>query len=156
MVRHEAAEALGAIGDFAALDVLREYKSNSCVEVAETCELALQRLECLQNQALDVASSSAYDSIGAYNHTSSIFKEICKLQIQRRPPKRRALQSLAPRSSTRRDRFGIDTRRCLRCATSTAPSRSRRSIKVRNVFSVLSLFSSLFRLVLRGQRAVSA
>uniref|UniRef100_H3CCH9 Deoxyhypusine hydroxylase n=1 Tax=Tetraodon nigroviridis TaxID=99883 RepID=H3CCH9_TETNG len=48
MVRHEAGEALGAIGDPAVLDLLKEYSQDPVVEVAETCQLALRRLEWLQ------------------------------------------------------------------------------------------------------------
>lgn len=48
MVRHEAGEALGAIGDPVVLDLLREYVEDPVVEVAETCQLAVRRLEWLQ------------------------------------------------------------------------------------------------------------
>lgn len=48
MVRHEAGEALGAIGDPSVIPILEEY-SNDCVpEVAETCQLALCRLQWLK------------------------------------------------------------------------------------------------------------
>ncbi|XP_075901506.1 deoxyhypusine hydroxylase [Nelusetta ayraudi] len=48
MVRHEAGEALGAIGDPVVLDLLREYVKDPVIEVAETCQLAVRRLEWLQ------------------------------------------------------------------------------------------------------------
>lgn len=48
MVRHEAGEALGAIGDPVVLDLLREYVEDPVIEVAETCQLAVRRLEWLQ------------------------------------------------------------------------------------------------------------
>lgn len=48
MVRHEAGEALGAIGDPVVLDLLREYVEDPVIEVAETCQLAVHRLEWLQ------------------------------------------------------------------------------------------------------------
>lgn len=135
MVRHEAAEALGAIGDLAAIDILREYKSSSCVEVAETCELALQRLECVQKQTLDVASSSAYDSIGAY--ASCFYFCTVDMQIPRRQPPQRVSQSSARHSSTRHGPCGSGTRRCLLFVTSTVTSRSRRLIKVcKSLFSI--------------------
>lgn len=51
MVRHEAGEALGAIGDPTVEDVLRKYSQDPCVDVAETCQLALGRLEWLQTSA---------------------------------------------------------------------------------------------------------
>lgn len=49
MVRHEAGEALGAIGDTVVLDLLKEYSQDPVIEVAETCQLAVRRLEWLQN-----------------------------------------------------------------------------------------------------------
>ncbi|XP_070817541.1 deoxyhypusine hydroxylase [Chaetodon trifascialis] len=49
MVRHEAGEALGAIGDPVVLDLLKEYSEDPVIEVAETCQLAVHRLEWLQS-----------------------------------------------------------------------------------------------------------
>ncbi|XP_049577054.1 deoxyhypusine hydroxylase [Syngnathus scovelli] len=49
MVRHEAGEALGAIGSPSVLDLLKAYSQDPVIEVAETCQLALRRLEWLQN-----------------------------------------------------------------------------------------------------------
>lgn len=49
MVRHEAGEALGAIGDPVVLDLLRDYSQDPVTEVAETCQLAVCRLEWLQS-----------------------------------------------------------------------------------------------------------
>ncbi|XP_042339936.1 deoxyhypusine hydroxylase [Plectropomus leopardus] len=49
MVRHEAGEALGAIGDPAVLDLLKEYSQDPVIEVAETCQLAVRRVEWLQS-----------------------------------------------------------------------------------------------------------
>nr|NVI76158.1 nero [Cucujiformia] len=48
MVRHEAAEALGAIGSERAIDVLEKFKNDSAIEVAETCQLALERINWLK------------------------------------------------------------------------------------------------------------
>ncbi|XP_007949213.1 deoxyhypusine hydroxylase [Orycteropus afer afer] len=48
MVRHEAGEALGAIGDPEVLEILKQYSMDPVVEVAETCQLAVRRLEWLQ------------------------------------------------------------------------------------------------------------
>lgn len=47
MCRHEAAEALGAIGDEGCLDVLRELRDEASeVDVVrETCEIAVARIE---------------------------------------------------------------------------------------------------------------
>ncbi|XP_008546780.1 deoxyhypusine hydroxylase [Microplitis demolitor] len=49
MVRHEAGEALGAIGDESVIPVLEEYSKDPVVEVAETCQLALNRIKWLKN-----------------------------------------------------------------------------------------------------------
>ncbi|KAL1864249.1 deoxyhypusine hydroxylase [Diaporthe australafricana] len=47
MVRHEAAEALGAIGHISNVDILCEYRDRKGenVAVVETCEIALDRIE---------------------------------------------------------------------------------------------------------------
>lgn len=45
MVRHEAGEALGAIGDKSALDILKKYCEHNIPEIAETCQLAVGLLQ---------------------------------------------------------------------------------------------------------------
>ncbi|XP_009076859.1 PREDICTED: deoxyhypusine hydroxylase, partial [Acanthisitta chloris] len=62
MVRHEAGEALGAIGNPNVLDILRRYSKDPVVEVAETCQLAVRRLEWLQENK-EKAGSSPYLSV---------------------------------------------------------------------------------------------
>ncbi|KAA0714143.1 Deoxyhypusine hydroxylase [Triplophysa tibetana] len=49
MVRHEAGEALGAIGNPKVLDLLKHHAEDPVIEVAETCQLAVRRLEWLMN-----------------------------------------------------------------------------------------------------------
>ena len=49
-VRHEAGEALGAIASPACLAPLRAHAGDACLEVAQTCQLALQRIEHFQAQ----------------------------------------------------------------------------------------------------------
>ena len=44
-VRHEAGEALGAIGTAECYELLRSYQDDACLEVAQTCQLALQRIQ---------------------------------------------------------------------------------------------------------------
>lgn len=51
MVRHEAAEALGAIGKENVIPILEEYKNDPVVELAETCQLALGRLLLPKDEA---------------------------------------------------------------------------------------------------------
>ena len=53
MVRHEASEALGAIGDRTALSVLEKFKDDKDTVVAESCEVALDLLEWVSSKKLD-------------------------------------------------------------------------------------------------------
>ena len=53
MVRHEAAEALGAIGDRTALDVLERFVDDDEVVIAESCEVALDLLEWVASKRVD-------------------------------------------------------------------------------------------------------
>ena len=47
MCRHEAAEALGALGDVGSLQVLRGFRDDEgeVAVVRETCEIAVERIE---------------------------------------------------------------------------------------------------------------
>lgn len=60
MVRHEAGEALGAIGTDACIPYLEQYVSDAFPEVRETCMLALQRI---QNRDTPKASDGRYASV---------------------------------------------------------------------------------------------
>lgn len=62
MVRHEAGEALGALGDASVVDLLAKYAEDPVIEVAETCQLALQRLKWSLNGGTQ-EESAIYDSI---------------------------------------------------------------------------------------------
>jgi deoxyhypusine monooxygenase len=53
MVRHEAAEALGAIGDRAALKTLEMFKYDTEIVVAESCEVAIDLLEWISGERFD-------------------------------------------------------------------------------------------------------
>nr|MBE5726523.1 nero [Cucujiformia] len=65
MVRHEAAEALGAIGSERALAYLQKYKNDPVTEVAQTCQLALDRINWLKcpNEESGKLSNSPYKSV---------------------------------------------------------------------------------------------
>ena len=52
MVRHEAAEALGAIGNLTAKPVLEAYLSDSFIEVSESCEVALDLLDWVTKSSI--------------------------------------------------------------------------------------------------------
>ncbi len=53
MVRHEAAEALGAIGDQVAMATLREFVNDESIVVAESCEVAIDLLDYVSSKRLD-------------------------------------------------------------------------------------------------------
>lgn len=61
MVRHEAGEALGAIGCSSVLDILHTYSSDPVLEVAETCQLATKRIQWVQ--ANRQYNKSVYDTV---------------------------------------------------------------------------------------------
>ncbi|CAO2641282.1 Deoxyhypusine hydroxylase [Lemmus lemmus] len=65
MVRHEAGEALGAIGNPEVLDLLRQYSTDPVPpsQVAETCQLAVGRLEWLQQHPGEAGSAGPYLSV---------------------------------------------------------------------------------------------
>lgn len=63
IVRHEAGEALGAIGDPDLKELLQKYQHDPSIEVAETCQIALSRLEWVNNIEEDNLSKSLYTSI---------------------------------------------------------------------------------------------
>jgi deoxyhypusine monooxygenase len=64
-VRHEAAEALGAIAAPDCLALLQQHSSDACQEVAETCQLALGRLRYLEQQAAAGAAASGQQADAA-------------------------------------------------------------------------------------------
>ncbi|NXU07268.1 DOHH hydroxylase, partial [Buphagus erythrorhynchus] len=59
---HSSGEALGAIGNPDVLDILKCYSQDPVVEVAETCQLAVRRLEWLQNNK-EKGGTSPYLSV---------------------------------------------------------------------------------------------
>lgn len=69
MVRHEAGEALGAIGDPTVLDLLRSYSKDPVVEVAETCQLAVGRIEWLQSEASKTEKFKGEDTFTSVDPT---------------------------------------------------------------------------------------
>ena len=53
MVRHEAAEALGASGDRAAIDTLMLYRDDPEPVISESCEVAIDLLEWVESKRLN-------------------------------------------------------------------------------------------------------
>lgn len=66
MVRHEAAEAMGAIGDAECMEMLEDYyKNDPALEIRQTCELAIERIkwENSEKAASEQLEKSAFTSI---------------------------------------------------------------------------------------------
>ncbi|KAM0734354.1 Deoxyhypusine hydroxylase [Formica fusca] len=63
MVRHEAGEALGAIGEPNVIPLLKKYRKDPVLEVAETCELALDRLKWLESNNIESLQKNPYSTI---------------------------------------------------------------------------------------------
>ena len=67
IVRHEAGEALGAIGDLSVLPLLRKHAQDPVKEVADTCDLAIKRLEYIQSgkadEEKDKLTKNPYESV---------------------------------------------------------------------------------------------
>lgn len=63
MVRHEAGEALGAIGTPDCLQPLMEHINDPCREVAETCQLALQKIQNLKDHPETSNEESPYYTV---------------------------------------------------------------------------------------------
>ena len=53
MVRHEAAEALGAIGNRSAMVTLEKFVNDEEIVVAESCEVAIDLLNWVSSKRLD-------------------------------------------------------------------------------------------------------
>lgn len=67
MVRHEAAEALGALGDKDSLEMLTNYFNDpqELIEIKQTCELAIERIKW-ENSKLskeEILQKSLYESV---------------------------------------------------------------------------------------------
>ncbi|KAI0317775.1 deoxyhypusine hydroxylase [Amylostereum chailletii] len=80
MVRHEAAEAMGAISSQTSLNILRKFSHDSDRAVRETCEIALARIEwdyseegLQQQQATLADETQTYTSIDPAPPTSGLF-----------------------------------------------------------------------------------
>ncbi len=53
MVRHEAAEALGAIGDRSAMTTLESFRNDAEAVISESCEVAIDLLDWVQSKSID-------------------------------------------------------------------------------------------------------
>ena len=63
-MRHEAGEALGAIGTPECIEPLRQHQHDAVLEVAETCQLALQRIKFFESaEGKQLIDNSPYQSV---------------------------------------------------------------------------------------------
>lgn len=62
LVRHESAEALGALGEETFLDLLIKHSTNEHVEIAETCQIAVDLIKW-KNKAESVCDKKLYLSV---------------------------------------------------------------------------------------------
>nr|BAN20673.1 conserved hypothetical protein [Riptortus pedestris] len=63
MVRHEAGEAIGAIGCESSLEILKKYANDPAPEISETCHLAIKRIEWLTTHPDIKYNKSVYSSV---------------------------------------------------------------------------------------------
>lgn len=63
MVRHEAGEAIGAIGCVSSLEILKKYAADPTTEVAETCQLAIKRIEWSNSHPQIKGNKSMYCTV---------------------------------------------------------------------------------------------
>lgn len=89
MVRHEAAEALGAIGDERSVAILTRYEKEDPLEIVrQTCELAIERINWVKQSAENPENlqQSIYSSIDPAPplaaNTQDSAKEVAHLQTE--------------------------------------------------------------------------
>lgn len=80
MVRHEAGEALGALGDASVLPLLEKYKNDPIVEVAETCQVAIDLIAWKQKNP-EFKPSEVFMSVDPAPHKKSK-KSVAELRAQ--------------------------------------------------------------------------
>ena len=101
MVRHEAGEALGALGHEESLPLLRTFltREGECEEVKQTCEIAISRLEWLETEEGKAAKArgedrSEFTSIDPAPPTSEEEREELEESIQKMELKIAKLQKM--------------------------------------------------------------
>jgi len=63
MVRHEAGEALGALAGMESLPLLETLQRHQIPEIAQTCQLAVQRIKWINEEGGGHVSSQRYQSV---------------------------------------------------------------------------------------------
>ncbi|KAF9533222.1 armadillo-type protein [Crepidotus variabilis] len=82
MVRHEAAEAMGAISDPSSVSILREYLTDSNRSVRETCEIAIAKIEWDNSEESKKMQGSSSES----QRFTSVDPAPATSSLLRRPP----------------------------------------------------------------------
>jgi len=80
MVRHEAGEALGAIGQLESISVLEDFLQDPNLEVSETCQIAIDRIKYLTDRKKETIESCSFISIDPA--PPETLKDIQKLKQQ--------------------------------------------------------------------------
>lgn len=87
IVRHEAGEALAAIGERdGILDILRKHSKDPVPEVADTCELAVARMEYMKSDLskTEKLSKNPYNSVDpAPPHTETDVKKLREILMDK-------------------------------------------------------------------------
>lgn len=124
MCRHEAAEALGALGDLGSLDLLKGLRDDAQEPdvVRETCDIAVDRIEWehgLQgkDEQLKKRCVLAFQFLPTELTESAILHPSIPRRHYRRVPKSHQFQSSKRPSSTLLSRCSSATEPCLLCAT---------------------------------------
>ncbi|KAK9246206.1 armadillo-type protein [Lipomyces tetrasporus] len=92
MVRHEAAEALGAIGDKGSLVLLKEYFEKDPLEVVrQTCELAIARIEwehskLSKQEVLEESQFSSIDPAPPLPFENTSVEQLQKILVDQSAP----------------------------------------------------------------------
>jgi len=90
ILRHEAGEALGAIGDTSSLEILEKFSSDEIQEVAETCQLAVYRINWCKNhkddEILIPSTFSSVDPTPSLPRSQESILELEKLLIDIQQP----------------------------------------------------------------------
>jgi deoxyhypusine monooxygenase len=82
IVRHEAAEAIGAIGNVDYLELLEEYANCDVIELAETCKIAVDRLKFIKaNPTWDETYKSEYYTVDPAPPCEEDDIEVVKAQL---------------------------------------------------------------------------
>jgi len=78
IIRHEAGEAIAAIGDVATIPFLRKFINDSQEEIAETCQLAVKQLEehQLKQNIVGVSKSGSVDPAPPFPPGSKTIPEL--------------------------------------------------------------------------------